>query len=121
MALASALAENNALAGVFAAVQPTPSTTNTWCSLHTATTGTTGASEYAGVTRLQFSVGSPAAGAISNTATATFTTSGATSVTHLGTWDAVTVGNFRLGAPLGTPVSAVTITFAIAAISFTAV
>ena len=50
MALASALANNNALAGIFAAAQPTPSTTNTWGSLHTATTGTTGASEYAGVT-----------------------------------------------------------------------
>ena len=120
MALASALATNNAIAGVFAATQPTQSTTNTWCSLHTATTGTTGAAEYAGVTRQQYSVGAPAAGSVTNTAIATFTTSGATAVTHLGTWDAVTTGNFRIGAALTTPVTAVTITFAIGAQTFTA-
>ncbi len=120
MALASALATNNALAGIFAATQPTPSTTNTWVSLHTATTSTTGASEYAGVTRVQYSVGAPSAGSITNTATATFTTSGASAVTHAGTWDAVTAGNFRIGAALTSSVTAVTIVFAIGAITFTA-
>ena len=120
MALAAALAENNAIAGVFAASQPTPSTTSTWCSLHTATTGTTGAAEYAGVTRIQYSVGSPSAGSITNTATATFTTSGATAVTHLGTWDAVTTGNFRMGAALSSSVTAATITFAVGAQTFSA-
>lgn len=120
MALASNLATNNAIAGVFAATQPTPSTSNTWCSLHTATTGTTGASEYAGVTRIQYSVGSPSAGSITNTATATFTTSGASAVTHMGTWDAVTTGNFRIGAALSSSVTAVTITFAVGAQTFSA-
>lgn len=120
MARASALATNNAIAGVFAATQPTPSTTNTWVSLHTADPGTTGASEYAGVTRLQFSVGAPAAGAVSNTATMTFTTSGATAVTYVGTWDAVTAGNYRIGAALGSPVTAASIQFAVGAISFSA-
>jgi hypothetical protein len=120
MALASNLATNNAIAGVFAAAQPTPSTTNTWCSLHTATTSTTGASEYAGVTRQQYSVGSPSAGAVTNTATATFTTSGASAVTHLGTWDAVSSGNFRIGAALSSPVTAVTITFAVGSQTFSA-
>lgn len=120
MARASALATNNAIAGVFAAAQPTPSTTNTWVSLHTADPGATGASEYAGVTRQQFSVGSPSGGAVSNTATMTFTTSGATPVTHVGTWDAVTAGNYRIGAALGTPVTATSITFAPGAVSFTA-
>lgn len=120
MALAGNLATNNAIAGVFAASQPTPSTTNTWISLHTATPGTTGASEYAGVTRQQYSVGSPSAGSITNTATATFTTSGATAVTHIGSWDAVTAGNYRIGAALSSPVTAVTITFAVASQTFTA-
>ena len=119
MALASALATNNSLAGIFAAVQPTPSTTNTWVSLHTGTTGITGALEYAGVTRLQYSVGAPSAGSITNTAAHSFTTSGATAVTHVGTWDAVTAGNFRIGAALASSVTAATITFAIGAISFT--
>ncbi len=120
MALASNLATNNAIAGVFAAAQPTPSTTNTWCSLHTATTGTTGAAEYAGVTRQQYSVGSPANGSITNTATITFTTSGATAVTHLGTFDAVTAGNFRIGAALASPVTASSITLAVGAATFSA-
>ncbi|MBV9290969.1 MAG: hypothetical protein JO222_00860 [Frankiales bacterium] len=120
MARASALAENNALAGIFAAAQPTPSTTNTWVSLHTADPGTTGASEYAGVTRIQYSVGSPSAGSITNTATATFTTSGVSAVSHIGTWDALTTGNYRIGAPLASSVTAVTITFAVGSQTFTA-
>lgn len=120
MALASALATNNALAGVFAATQPTPSTTNTWISLHTATTGITGAAEYAAVTRIQYSVGTPSAGSITNTATASFTTSGASAVTHIGSWDAVTVGNFRIGAALTSSVTAVTITFAVSSQTWTA-
>lgn len=119
-ALASNLATNNAIAGVFAASQPTPSTTNTWISLHTASPGTTGASEYAGVTRVQFSVGSPSAGAIANTGAMSFTTSGASAVTHIGSWDALTTGNYRIGAALTSPVTAASITFAVGAISFTA-
>lgn len=120
MALASVLAENSALAGVFAATAPTASPVSTWVSLHTATTGTTGAAEYSGVTRQQYSVGSPSAGSITNTATASFTTSGASAVTHIGTWDAVTAGGFRIGAALASPVTAVTITFAVGSQTFSA-
>lgn len=120
MARASSLATNNAIAGVFAATQPTPSTTNTWVSLHTGDPGITGATEYAGVTRIQFSVGAPSAGAVANTATMTFTTSGASSVTYIGSWDAVTSGNYRIGAQLGSPVTASSIQFAVGAISFSA-
>jgi hypothetical protein len=57
MARASTAAENRAISGVFAASTPTPSTTAYWMSLHTGDPGTTGASEYAGVTRLQFPAG----------------------------------------------------------------
>lgn len=120
MALASVLAENQALAGIFSAVAPTASATSTWISLHTGSPGTTGALEYAGVTRVQFSAGAPSAGSISNTAAATFTTSGATAVTHIGVWDAVTAGNFKLGAALTSPVTAASISFAVGSQSFTA-
>lgn len=121
MARASNLATNNAIAGVFAAAQPTPSTTNTWVSLHTGDPGTTGANEYSpAVTRIQFSVGSPSSGAIANTATMTFTTNGASAVTYIGAWDAVTAGNYRIGAALASPVTATSIAFAAGAISFTA-
>ena len=120
MALASVTATNSALAGMFSAVAPTASATATWVSLHTATPGTTGASEYAGVTRVQYSVGVPSAGSITNTATASFTTSGATAVTHIGSWDALTVGNYRIGAALGSPVTAASITFAVASQTFNA-
>jgi hypothetical protein len=102
MARASTAAENRAVSGVFAATTPTPSTTAYWMSLHTGDPGTTGASEYAGVTRLQYPAGTASGGAISNTSALTFTTSGATAVTHIGIWDAVTAGNFVIGAALAT-------------------
>lgn len=121
MALASALATNNAIAGVFAAAQPTPSTTNTWISLHTASPGINGANEYSpAVTRQQYPVSSPSAGAVSNTTTMTFTTNGATPVTHIGSWDAVSAGNYRIGAALASSVTATSITFAAGAAQFSA-
>jgi hypothetical protein len=122
MARASAQAENRALAGIFAASAPTVSTTSHWVSLHTADPGTTGASETSGggYARIQFSVGTPASGACSNTGTMTFTTAGSTAVTHIGTYDAVTAGNYEIGAALASSVTAVTITFAVGAISFSA-
>jgi hypothetical protein len=118
VARASAAGENRAIAGVFAAAAPTVSATSTWISLHTADPGTTGATEYAGVTRQQYPAGSPTAGVVSNTAALTFTTSGATAVTHIGVWDAVTAGNYLVGSALGSPVTAASITFAIGQASF---
>lgn len=122
MARASVTGENWALSGLFAASQATVSTTSWWTSLHTADPGTTGASEYAAVVRVQYSAGSPSGGTISNTATATFTTSGATAVTHTGTWNNATNGSgtYQIGAPLSASVTAVTITFAVAALSYSA-
>jgi hypothetical protein len=119
MARASTAAENRAISGVFAATTPTPSTTAYWMSLHTGDPGTTGASEYAGVTRLQYPAGTASGGAISNTSALTFTTSGATPVTHIGIWDAVTAGNFVIGA-VSTTVTAASIQFAIGQASFSA-
>jgi hypothetical protein len=120
MARASTAAENRAISGVFSATTPTPSTTAYWQSLHTADPGTSGASEYAGVTRLQYPSGTASGGALSNTSTLTFTTSGASAVTHIGIWDAVTTGNYVIGAALTSNVTAVTITFAVGAASWSA-
>jgi hypothetical protein len=120
MARASTTAENFALGGLFAASQPTPSTTAWWVSLHTADPGTTGASEYAGVTRQQYSPGTPSGGSVSNTATMTFATSGASAVTHIGTFSAVTAGNYQIGAALASSVTAASITFAAGAAAFSA-
>lgn len=120
MARASTAAANRAVSGVFAAATPTPSTTAYWMSLHTGDPGTTGASEYAGVTRQQFPAGTASGGALSNTSQMSFTTSGASAVTHIGIWDAVTAGNFVIGAALGSSVTAATVQFAAGAASFTA-
>src|SRR6185312_8797458 len=118
MARASATAENKALAGIFAASAPTVSATSHWVSLHTADPGTTGASETSGggYARIQFSVGTPSGGSCSNTGTMTFTTAGTTAITHIGTYDAATAGNYEVGAALASSVTAVTITFAAGAI-----
>jgi len=120
MARATAAAENRAISGVFATTTPTPSTTGYWMSLHTADPGTTGASEYSGVTRQQFPAGTASAGALSNTAQVSFTTSGASAVTHIGIWDAVTAGNYVIGAALSSPVTATSIQFASGQASFSA-
>jgi hypothetical protein len=50
----------------------------------------------------------------------TFTTSGASAVTHIGTWDAVTAGNYRIGAALASSVTATSIVFAVGACQFSA-
>src|SRR5437764_6566418 len=120
MARATVAAENRAISGVFATTTPTPSTTGYWMSLHTADPGTTGASEYAGVTRIQFPAGTASGGALSNTATMTFTTSGASAVTHIGIWDAATAGNYVIGAALTSNVTAASVQFAAGQASFSA-
>jgi hypothetical protein len=91
-----------------------------WEQCHTATTGTTGTNEYAGVTRLAATWNAAAGGAKTNSGALSFTTSGATAVTHFGSWSAVTAGTFGIGAPLGASVTATTITVASGAISLTA-
>lgn len=121
MPRASVTAENRALAGMFSATAPVVSATSHWTSAHTADPGTTGASENpatGGYTRQQFSVGTPASGSCANTATETISTAGTTAVTHTGTWDAATGGNYEIGAQLASPVTAATITFAAGALSY---
>ena len=119
MALASTLAANAALNGL----DGTGSVNRmTHTSLHTATTGTTGASEATGggYTRIATTWNAAASGAKTNTTALTFATTGVTANTHVGTWDAITAGNFGIGAALGASVTAASVTVASGAISLTA-
>lgn len=114
MALASDAACNAALNGLAGV-----GSTNVipYVSLHTATPGTTGASEYAGVTRQACSWNAAATHAMTNSSALTFTTSGASAVTHIGTWSAVSSGTYAMGAALTANVTATSITIAAGAIT----
>lgn len=112
MALASAAYENAAIAAGDALI--------TDVSLHTASTGTTGANEYSGVTRVAVTWGSASAGVQSNTGALAFTTSGATAVTHAGGWSAITAGTFELGFPLSSSVTAASISIPAGSLTATA-
>lgn len=117
MALASTAATNAALNGLAGV-----GSTNVipYVSLHTATTSTTGASEYSGVTRQSCSWNTASGGSMTNSSALSFTTDGNTDVTHIGTWSAQTVGTFAMGAALTAPVKAVNITIASGAITLSA-
>jgi len=117
MALASSAATNAALNGIAGV-----GSTNTipFVSLHTATPGTTGTSEYAGVTRQACSWNAASGGSMTNSSALTFTTSGATQVTHIGTWSLVSAGVYSIGAALTSGVTAASITIAAGAITLSA-
>jgi hypothetical protein len=115
MALASAAAANAALNGLAGV-----GNTNVipYVSLHTgAGPGTTGANEYAGVTRQACSWNAAGSSAMTNSSALTFTTDGLTAVTHIGTWSLVSGGTYAIGAALTSNVTAVSITVAAGAIS----
>ena len=57
---------------------------------------------------------------VSNTNAITVPTSGATAAAFTQIYDAVTVGNYRIGAPLASNVTATSITFAVGAAQFSA-
>lgn len=101
--------------------------TNYFATLHTASPGTTGASENgtAGttITRGTFQVAAASGGVVSNSAQITVTLSGApatTASTHLGVFTAATAGTYQIGAALGSSVTAATVTVAAGAAQFTA-
>lgn len=100
----------------------TGGTTNVaaFVSCHTAAPGGTGASEYAGVTRLACSWNAASARAKTNSTALTFTTSGASAVTDFGSFSAVTAGTYGIDMHLSSPVTAVTITVAAGALSLSA-
>lgn len=120
MALASTAAENAALNGLDGT-----GTTNVipFTSLHTATTGTTGASENAatgGYARQATTWNAAASGAKTNSTSLSFSTAGTTAVAYIGTWSLVTAGVFAIGAALGSSVTAATILIASGAASWNA-
>jgi len=84
-------------------------------SLHTATPGTTGASENAatgGYARQASTYGNASSGSKATTATETYSTAGTTAVTDAGQWTLVTAGTYGIGLHLASSVIAATITFA---------
>lgn len=116
--LASTTAENQALNALDAS--GTPTNLMAYVSLHTASPSTTGANEYAGVTRQACTWNAASGGTKTNSTSLSFTTSGATAVTHVGTFSAVTAGTYGIGAALSSSVTAVTITVAGGAITLSA-
>lgn len=120
MARASAAAINAALNGL----NGTGATnTMTHVALHTGDPGTTGASENAatgGYARQACTWNAAASSAKTNSTALTFSTLGSVAVSHIGTFDALTVGNYSIGGALGSSVTAATITIASGAISLSA-
>ena len=114
MARASVAATNAAIQ----AVLPTPGTQ--FLTLHSADPGTTGATEFTTVTRVAYAASAAASGAVSNTASISVSNGGTQSATFIGIWSALTAGAYTIGAPIGSPVTAATITFAVSAAQFTA-
>lgn len=83
-----------------------------YSSLHTASPSTTGANEYSGVTRQAATWNAASGGNKTNSGAQTFSTSGATAVTHIGEWSASSAGTYGIGEPLGSSVTAASITVA---------
>jgi hypothetical protein len=119
MALASVTSENQALDALAGSLN-TPTNVIAYVSCHTATPGTTGASEYAGVTRQACTWNNASSGSKTNSSALTFSTSGASAVTHFGGWSAVTAGTYGIGLALASSVTATTITVAAGALTLSA-
>ena len=93
-------------------------------SLHTASPGFTGANEVAGGTYARQGVtnGVPATGVKTTTNAQNWTGMPAVTVTHFGTWSALSSGTWRGGAPLSSSLtvpSGATVAAAIGALTFT--
>lgn len=119
MALASAAAENAALNGLdgTGATNVIPDV-----SLHSATPGTTGASENANsgsYARQACTWNVASAGAKTNSSSLTFSTLGSVAVTYFGTWSSATygAGAYAIGGALTASVTSASITFAAGSIS----
>lgn len=89
------------------------------CSLHTADPTTTGGSETTGggYARQAVSWNAAASAAKTNSGALTFSTTGASAMTHFGLWDASSAGNYGIGGALASSVTAATITVAAGALS----
>lgn len=116
MALYPTASLNAAVAAI-----PAPGTTY-YLSLHSATPGTTGASEFTGggYARQAIVFGAASGGAIASNAAITVPNAGTTAATYIGIWSAATAGTYECGAAMGSPVTAASISFASGAVTFTA-
>jgi hypothetical protein len=81
----------------------------THASLHTADPGSTGASEVSGgspaYARKAITWAAASAGSKTLSAAVTFDVPAGTTVTHCGTWSAISAGTFRAGGTLSVPES----------------
>lgn len=93
--------------------------TTYYLSLHSATPGTTGASEFTGggYARQAIVFTTWASGGSSNTAAIAVPNAGTTSATYVGIWSAVTAGTYIGGLAMASGVTAASITFAIGAVA----
>lgn len=111
-------------AGSVAAIQAVIPAAGPWYLTITNTDpGTTGAAELPGITRQLYSASAGTAAipsVVSNTNTITVPNSGATQGNYIALYDAVTAGNFRIAAPIASPVTAASIQFAPGQASFSA-
>lgn len=94
-------------------------------ALNTGDTSTTGANENANTgsyARQACTWNAASASAKTNSTALTFSTAGTTAVSYFSTWSSATyaAGTFSIGGPLGSSVTAATITIASGAISITA-
>jgi hypothetical protein len=116
------MARASQAAGV-AAIQAVLPTAGPWyLDLSNTDPGTAGATGLA-TTRQLMAVSSGTAAipsVVSNTAAITVPTSGATAANYAQVYDAVSAGNYRIGAALASAVTAASITFAIGAVQFSA-
>jgi hypothetical protein len=114
MALSSVTFDNALLA--------TGITLMTYCSMHTATTSTTGAAETSGGSYVRQSVAwtTAASSSTGNSAALSFSIAASTTISYFGTWNASTSGTFEAGGALTSSVtfgSAGTLTVAIGALT----
>lgn len=101
------------------AVSGTAATVNyvAFASCHTAAPNNAGSNEYAGVTRQAETWNAGSTHAKTNAGALSFTTSGSTAVTDIGTWTLVSAGVFGIGIHLSSSVTATTITVAAGALN----
>jgi hypothetical protein len=88
-----------------------------YIAAHTGAPGTTGANEYAGVTRQAATWNAGSGGTKTNSNAITLSTSGTTPVTDFGEWSAVSAGAYGAALHLTSPITAATITIAAGALS----
>lgn len=108
-------------AACVAAIQGVLAAAGTWYyDLSNADPGTTGATGLA-TTRQTFTASSGTAAipsVVSNTNSITVPTAGTTQALYGQIYDAVTAGNYRIGAALASGVTATSITFAVGSVAF---